>query len=233
VREVLRLREGGSSLPAAILEVTARDGAGVESVFAQVMKRWPDLQPLVLSSEPMLAMTRAIEDEYSERHVPGVLIGSFQRTAHFRKAERRWRRLAQVSTVAIALADFRTPRLSPAGVYEVPVSREHPLTREWSLVAYVPASVRGRAAGGACLAGWEIPRTSGGRRFEVVLATDPAVAHSAAADVAGILRLSSPAAGGALTAALGPPPSPGPDGRELRSAQAVTHRLLDYLLAQR
>ena len=84
VAQVLREREAGLSVSAAIDRVR-RSGEKTEpSLFAGIRRRRPDLQPIVLRKPLLLALTRAIEDESCAQAERPVLFGSFQRERFFR-----------------------------------------------------------------------------------------------------------------------------------------------------
>jgi DICT domain-containing protein len=183
VREVVRLRDQGLSLSAAIERVRTRRRAPAGSVFAGLRRRRPDVAPTVLPKPVVLALSRAIEDEYCARAADGVLVGCFQRERFYRQAERRWRELARTAGLAVALADFAQRADAAQGPIEVPIDRGHALSREWAVLI----SAHGMTA---CLAAWEQPaeeelgdRT---RRFEVLWSFDPAVVSEAVA-VAAVL----------------------------------------------
>jgi MerR family transcriptional regulator, light-induced transcriptional regulator len=227
VREVLRLRGHGLSIAAAIERARTADEDRPASVFAGLRDARPELMPIVLTKRALLALTRAVEDEYCARAGGGLLIASFQRERFYRQSERRWRELARTAEFACALADFdvlRRPRGAPA---EIPVSREHPLAREWTLVVNAPS-------GRACLAAWEQPSEAelpdGLRRFEVVWSFEPQVVQTATAVAVGLVRSFAPE----LIPRLPPVGEPALAGSlaELRFASGLTHRMLGYLAAQ-
>jgi DICT domain-containing protein len=185
VREVVSLRHEGLSLTAAIERARARRPAATASVFAGLRARRRDVAPTLLPKRAVLALTRAIEDEYCARAADGILIGSFQRERFYRGAERRWRELARTSQLAVALADFPAPGRPDGGPAEVPVARRHPLAREWAVVVSADSAQ-------ACLAAWEQPAETrlpdAQRRFEVLWSFDPGVVADAVAVVAELLE---------------------------------------------
>ena len=184
VREVARLRDQGLSLAAAIDRVRSRRRDPVASVFAGLRRHRRDVAPTVLPKPAVLALSRALEDEYCARAAAGVLIGCFQRERFYRHAERRWRELARTAQLAVALADFAGLAEPADGPVEVPIDRRHPLSREWAVVI----SAEGVQA---CLAAWEQPSDSElpdpQRRFEVLWSFDPAVVADAVAVAAELL----------------------------------------------
>ncbi len=223
VRAVVAGRAEGLSLAAAIARVSAPSGAPPPSLYAGIAQRRPELQPMTLGKPAMLALTRALEDDYCAHAGAGVLVGSFQRVRFYRQSERRWRELARTARAAVALADFKELRRRPGHAAEVPVSREHPLAREWALIFHLPGA-------GGCLAGWEIPSAlpgERGRRYEALWSPEPQVALEAIGVAAGLLEPLAPALAGTLArAAEASAPAP---STALRSAVGQAHRMISYL----
>jgi len=228
VRAAIAHRAAGLSLPAAIARARDTQRSQPASIFAGLRLQRPELQAVFLSKEGMLALTRAIEDEQSARGACGVLIGSFQRARFYRQSERRWQELARTARLAIALADFSSRRAPDEGPHEVPLSREHPLSREWSIIVSSPH-------GSACLAGLEVPAEhpvrDRRRRFEVLWSPEPEVVHDAVSVTAGILGPLAPELAGELTATVSH--AIAPSTPELRGASALAHRMVAYLSAGR
>ena len=224
VREVARLRDQGLSLAAAIERVRARERAPAGSVFAGLRRRRPDVAPTVLPKPAVLALTRAIEDEYCALAADGVLIGCFQRERFYRHAQRRWRELARTATLAVALADF-PQRAEPAdGPAEVPIDRRHAMSREWAVLISADGIT-------ACLAAWEQPAeeevADAQRRFEVLWSFDPVIVSDAVAVAAELLLPLDPVVASRLEAARDR--SNGDPGSALRYGGALTQRMVGYL----
>ena len=224
VREVVRLRDQGLSLAAAIDRVRARERAPAGSVFAGLRRRRPDIAPTVLPKTAVLALTRAIEDEYCALAANGVLIGCFQRERFYRHAQHRWRELARTATLAVALADFPRGATPADGPAEVPIDRHHALSREWAVLISADGIT-------ACLAAWEQPAEEevpdAQRRFEVLWSFDPAVVSDAVAVAAELLLALDPLMAERLEAARD---QPGADpGAALRYGGALTQRMIGYL----
>jgi DICT domain-containing protein len=224
VREVVRLREQGLSLPAAIAGVRAANETAPASVFAGLRERRPELAPVVLTKSALLVLTRAIEDEYCAQASAGALFASFQRARFYRQVQRRWRELARTAGLAVAMADFdrvRTPQRSPA---EVPVPRRHPLSREWTVVVDAPGAR-------ACVSAWERPSAvdlpDELRPFEVLWSAEPEIVVAAAATACHLIATFAPE----LACEL-PDYATGPlvaTSAELRFASALTRRIVGYL----
>ncbi|MGH2896065.1 MAG: DICT sensory domain-containing protein [Solirubrobacteraceae bacterium] len=226
VREVLRLRDQGLSLPAAIERVRSRRAPVAVSVFAGLRRRRPGLVPTVLPKPAVLALSRAIEDEYCAQAADGVLLGSFQRERFYRRAQRRWRELARTADLAVALADFAAAATPGDGPVEVPIDARHVLSREWAVLVSAEG-VR------ACLAAWEQPCEAdvpdAQRRFEVLWSFEPSVVADAVAVAAELLSAIDPDVAARLrstheAAAADLDPAPA-----LRYGGAVAHRMIGYL----
>ena len=157
VEEVLRQRGAGLSLPAAIAQATAEDPAADQSVFALLRRRHPELQTRVMRKAVLLALTRAVEDEYCARAERAFLFASFQREHYFRQSEDRWNDLARTAESVVVFADFPAAGETAgagAALRQVPVPAGAALRREWVLVC----EARGYPA---CIAGWELPGQRG------------------------------------------------------------------------
>ncbi len=224
VQEVVRLRQQGLSLPAAI-ELVRRDrGPQVASMFAGLHRQRPDVTPMVLTKPALLALTRAIEDEYCARATDGILIGCFQREHFYRASQHRWRELARTARFAVAVADF-PERADPVdAALELPIQRGHALAREWALLVSAPGAQ-------ACLAGWERPSVSEApddqRRFEVLWSFAPSVVADAVEVAVALLEPLDPElAGRVATAREQTPPTP---EVALDHGLALAHRMIGYL----
>jgi MerR family transcriptional regulator, light-induced transcriptional regulator len=223
VLEVLRLRQQGLSLPAAIERALRAAEAGEQSVFAGLRRRRPDASPIVLPKRVVLSMSHAIEDEYLAQATSGLVFGSFQHERFYRQSQRRWRELARTADLAVAVAAF-TQAAEPVGEpFEVPIELRHPLAREWTLIVDAPEAH-------ACLAAWEQPSEEElpdrERRFEVMWSFEPEVVRAATEVASELLGRLSPDTAGRL-----------PDLRdvtatgveELRFAAALAQRMVGYL----
>jgi MerR family transcriptional regulator, light-induced transcriptional regulator len=227
VREVLRQREAGLSLEAAIAAATAREAEAETSVFAGLRRRQPDLLPQVVRKRTLLALTRAMEDEYCARAERAVLFASFQRQRYYRSSRRRWTELARTALVTTVFADFGQPPDPAAALLEVPVPDGAPLRREWTVVC----AARDYPA---CLTAWEFPgqegTADGDRRFETLWTLSPAAVRDAASICAGLAEQFAPGLG--LLARL-PPDPPRPASADLQHATGLLGRMISYLDASR
>jgi MerR family transcriptional regulator, light-induced transcriptional regulator len=220
VRAVLRARESGLSLQAAIDLATSHDDEQPPSVYAALRERFPGLEAQLLPKRALIIMSRAIEDESLARAERPILFGCFQRERFYRQSERRWRELARTAERAVALADFRRVRRPKQAPLEVPIRTGEPIVREWAIVCESPSFA-------ACMAGWERPRDSPGERLFETAWTVEAPAVRLAAQVC--WRLASQAAP-ELLADLGDRlhDAPVPREHELRSAIQLSTRMVRY-----
>ncbi|HTX30460.1 MAG TPA: DICT sensory domain-containing protein [Solirubrobacteraceae bacterium] len=228
IRAVATKRAAGLALAVAIEQAQSEGSEPATSVFATLRRRRPDLEPRLLLKPMMLALSQAIEDEALARAERLMVFGSFQRERFYRAAQWRWRELARSAEVAVAFADFarlRAPRDAPV---EVPVSREHPLNREWSVVC------EGQDFA-LCLAGWEPPesgrRPDGRRRFEAIWSVEPEVVREASRICSAIAGAQRPAVAEAARRRLEAPLPATPES-QLRLASAVTARMLAHVSEQ-
>jgi DICT domain-containing protein len=223
VRAVVRAREGGLSLQAAIDLASGQAEEQPPSVFAALRERFPTLEPQLLPKPALLAMSRAIEDECLARAERPVLFGCFQRERFYRASEDRWQELARTAERAVVLADFprvRRPRNAPV---EVPIRAREPLAREWAVVCESPSFA-------ACLTGWERPRAASGER---VFETAWMVEASAVRVAAQVCWRIANQAGSAPLADLRERLYDAPVAREheLRSAIQLSTRMVRYAVA--
>ncbi|MEP7024555.1 MAG: DICT sensory domain-containing protein [Actinomycetota bacterium] len=223
--DVLRLRDRGLSIPAAMAQAVADAGAHQEtSIFAGLRGRHPALRIHVMNKGPLLAMTHAIEDECCARAQQPVLIGAFQRQRHYQAARLRWADLARSAEQTIVFADFGLSRHQPGPMTEIAIPETSPLRREWALICDAPDHP-------ACVAGWERPGQNhsrdADRNFEVVWSVDPQVVRSAARIGAALATAAAPELPQLPAARLGAEADP--SSADLRRASGLLERTLDYL----
>lgn len=229
VEEILRQRAAGLSLPAAIAQATAEDPAVEQSVFAVLRRHYPELQAQILRKSTLLALTRAIEDEYCARAEQAILFASFQERRFFSQSEARWNELARTAKTVVVLAGFDRPHGSAsttgAGSQPqlVPVPATALLRREWILVCQARDYP-------VCLSGWEIPGQSGtadaDRQFETLWTLDPRPVRDAALTCARLAE--SYGLAPSLIRSLSAEPAP-PVSADLQRATGLLTRMASYL----
>lgn len=228
VQEVAAARAAGLGLAAAIAQAQHRPRCAEVSVFAALRRRYPELAVELIGKPWLVALSHAIEDECLARAERAVLFGAFQRRAFYRQAQPRWIELAREARLAAVFADFHQFRHPREGPLEVPLSRNHPLSREWVIVCDTEAS-------GACLAGREPAASSAEspserRSFEVFWSVEPRVVRSAARVCAGLAADQVGAEMSGVRGLLEREPG-APTGAQLRLATAVMARTLRYASA--
>jgi MerR family transcriptional regulator, light-induced transcriptional regulator len=225
IRAVAARRTAGLALPVAIEQARSEGSRPATSVYAALRRRRTDLEPRVLSKPMMLALSHAIEDEAMAQAERVMVFGSFQRERFYRQAQTRWRELARTAEVAVVFADFARVRAPRAAPVEIPVPREHPLSREWALVCEGEDFA-------LCLAGWESPASRPGqdraRRFEAIWSVEPDVVREASRICCAIAAARRPAVADAARTRLETPLTPAAEA-QLRLATSVTARTLSHL----
>lgn len=223
VHDVLRARGTGLSLAAAIRRAQNRDLSAASSVFAAVQRSRPETSPLELRKRPLIALSRAIEDEYLARGGGGVICASFQEERFYRASQHRWAEIARTSRAALVFAAFDRLRVPPKGPVEIPLPGDHPLLREWALAAEGPGFT-------ACLTAWERPdrAVADERDFESVWTVEPASVRAALDVFLAVAHDQLPRLTAAVRAGLSLPPVP--SGDEGATASRVAARMVDYAM---
>lgn len=223
LRQVVRHRESGLSLPAAIEKARGALDEVPATLFAGLRRQHADLVPGHLSKRTMLSISHAIEDEFCARAEPATLFASFQREQFYRRSERRWRDLARTAEFAVVFADFDRKRKPRGGPAELPLHTADPASREWSIVC----DGDGYAA---CLAGWELPGQEGvpdmQRRFEALWSIEADVVREASGVALELTARSAPELAAAAPARLRSEAVPGSE--DLRTLTSLTNRMLAY-----
>jgi DICT domain-containing protein len=222
VLEVLRLRDQGLSLPAAIERARRQEQPSERSVFAGLRRRRPDLAATVMRKRLLVALSHAIEDEYLAHAGGGLVFASFQRQRYFHAAEPRWSELARTARLAIAVADFPEMAEPQIGEAEVPLQVRHPMGREWTLIVDAPGAH-------ACLTAWEHPGNGNlpdsARRFEVIWSFEREIVRAASEVAAELLGDLAPEIAARVPDSL----DDGSGGDGLRFASALAHRMVEYV----
>lgn len=177
LRQVIAAKEGGAPLDSAIREVLSRDSlADVDSAYAVVTRRFPDLPVQALRRDTLIALSHAMEDECLAQATRPLVLGAFQEQVHLERALPRWGELARTATWCAALAALETTPPAAPRIATVALGEQDRMLREWTLVCYSRDFA-------ATLAAWEVPgqdRSGPARRYEAVLSTSPRVARTAA-----------------------------------------------------
>jgi len=225
IREVLRLRRSGLSLPAAIAQARQVAGPAERSIFAGVRRRLPGLRVLPLPKKVLLALTWAVEDHAASLAEAPVLIGAFQKQDFYTRARSRWENLASTAAQAVVFADF-DPQPREARPLKVSLPADSPMRREWALIC-------DKVEAPACVLGWEPPgqqdRPDRERVFETIWSADPEVVRTAARLGASVAKGLDPEIGSALGMHLeGSVP---PASCDLARATGLLERTLEYCAA--
>ena len=223
VSEILRKRESGVGIGAAVRQARTATAPGDNSIYQSVRRLRPDLQVHRMDKGLLLALTRAMEDHCCCAADGQILIGAFQRTRHFESSRQRWESMASTSARTIVFADFGRSGES-RGVVRVPITDADPLTREWVLISDGPEAP-------ASLLAWEPPGQDGrpewDREFDVIWSVSPDVARQAARTAMAIAARTRPELGEQLEERLvESAPAASPD---LYRAIGVFERTIDYL----
>ncbi|MGK2874436.1 MAG: DICT sensory domain-containing protein [Nocardioides sp.] len=218
VLEVIRHREGGLSLAAAVRRVSAAPATS-GSVFAELRRRHPGLTPQVLSRSTLIALSHAIEDECCARASQPVLFGSFQRERFLRASYDRWLELSRTAVSTVVFAELAAPAaLGETSLVEVGLPPQAPLNREWTVVCDAPDLP-------ACLAAVELP----GRRFEVLWSVDPRPVRDASRVCVSLADQYRPGWRAVSSGAIDLDEDVGEASADLRHASDLFNRMLGYL----
>jgi DICT domain-containing protein len=155
-----------------------------------------------LTKRALIALSRAIEDEYVASGERGLVVGSFQRPAFYRSVAHRWREVTRLAEASLVFASFRSARHPRGAPAEIPISTRDPLSREWGVICDAPGFT-------ACLAGSEIaedrPVDDADRRFEVVWSFEPVTVRGASESAISIAVADAPGVVDHARAAIGHP----------------------------
>lgn len=217
IGRVVRDRDAGLSLEAAIRRAASPEREPSGSVFAELRRDRPDLPVHRISRRTMLAISRAIEDEAAAAGGGAMLAAGFQTEHHYRQSELRWRELARTSAAAVVFAEFGPGHRAsaPPGPCEVTLPPDAALRREWFVACDGPGCA-------AVLAGWE--HLAAGRSFEATWTAEPAVAARTMAIAVRLARAYAPGLD------LPEPATFGADtGAAVRRITSLANRIVSYL----
>jgi DNA-binding transcriptional MerR regulator len=205
VREVVRLRQSGLSVPASIRAAEDSVARPATSFFASLCSGGFGLRPHVLGKPALRAVTMAIEDECLAQGRRPLLFGAFQRAR------------------TVVFADFAASSATGDRPTEVALAADSPIRREWVLVCDSPGF-------SACVAGWELPAPAStddqDRRFETVWTLDPPAVRSATRVGIATIAQSDRELSDELTASL--PDVAGGASPDLVRATSLFGRIVDY-----
>lgn len=225
LRSIARDRAAGLPLATAVERARASRAVPRRSVFAGLRERRPELPVHPLRKRVLIQISHAIEDEATVGAEGLLLFASFQREAHYRAIEDRWREMSRSADAAVVFADFAAARRPRGGPAEVPITPSEPFAREWCIVC----DAADRAA---CLVGWEPPGQQSvpdrERLFETIWTVDRGGAREAARICCELATASVADVAARASARLADDPSP-PGPAELRRAEELTSRMIAYL----
>lgn len=221
--QVVRDREQGLSLRAAIERAQGAADAPEQSIYAGLRRRHAELMPWLLPKTTLVAISHAIEDECHAHAERPLVFASFQHESHYRQAERRYREFTRCADLAIVFSDFHERRDPLDGPVELPVEQDLPFAVEWTLICDAPDYA-------ACMAGRERPGQNAirdnDRLFETIWTIEPGVVRDGARIAASLAHGSAPELIEPIAGRLESPPTGPVD--QLRMATALTNRIVAY-----
>jgi len=172
VLDVLRRRDAGTRLDAAVVQAVRQAGEGpqvdVQSAFAGLRRRHPHLAVRRLRKSTLSALSWAFEDEFGARAEKAYLFGGFQRQEFLTTALPRWTELSRVARAAYVFAEGAEP--NEGGPVAVRLGDDTPLLREWVVICDAPGFA-------VALVAWELPGQATvpdrARTFEVIWTLEP------------------------------------------------------------
>jgi MerR family transcriptional regulator, light-induced transcriptional regulator len=234
VRQVIRRRNSGVRLEAAIAEVALLQAAlqgppEAPSVYAAMRNSRPELHPERLKKSTLIGLSWAIEDECAARAEKPALFGGFQEDRYYRASEERWTELARIARSTFAFAAFSRrgaarDTAKANGITRVDLPGDSPMRREWLVICDAPHCT-------AMLTAWELPGQSTvpdrQRLFETIWTVDPPAVREAARVCASMaLQLGHEEAAPVLFALAEAPPPPSP---ELQRVAGLLNRVVAYV----
>lgn len=223
IQQILRRKDAGVRLDAAINEAVSHQAPTSPSIFAELRRRHPTLVAQRLRKTTLLGLSHAIEDECCATADRPVLFGAFQRAEFYDPSAARWSELARVARSAMVFLDAPRPASATTPV-QIHLADDAPLRREWAVVCDAQDST-------ACLSAWELPGQSGvpdrDRVFEAVWTVDPHAVRDAARVAARVAADTGNATAHLLTLELADPPVRRPS--ETQAATALFNRAIAYV----
>lgn len=220
IREVLRLRQQGLSLPAAIGRVVQAPPPGRRLPLSAQLRAEGAYGPIAMSEEAFERLAAAFADECASQGDADVVLLGLRRQARMGVATPRWAELAHTSRLAVAFGDFPNTRTAPAGWHEIALPHRDPLGHDRFLVVDTPGF-------SAALVAWERPRApTEPPVYEVSWTLSPEVVRNALtfALTGAAQHLPDPLAGALDELEARPLPATQPD-----TCQGLVNRLIGYL----
>src|SRR4051794_31710565 len=122
LQRVVAFRARGLSVPAALERARGWGGSSDRpSIYGAIVSGPGAVRTHVLRKRTLIAISHAIEDEPLARAAGPIVAGAFQQIRHYRPAEPRYRRLAQVADAVLVFADFDRPSEQPGEPIHVPI----------------------------------------------------------------------------------------------------------------
>ncbi|MFC7500533.1 DICT sensory domain-containing protein [Nocardioides sp. GCM10030258] len=225
IQQILRRRDAGVRLDAAINEAVSHRAPTSPSIFAELRRRHPALVTHRLRKTTLLGLSHAIEDECCATADRPILFGAFQRADLYGPSAARWTELARVARSAMVFADLDAARpTSTTSPVQIHLADDAPLRREWAVVCDAQDTT-------ACLSAWELPGQTGvadrDRVFEAVWTVDPHAVRDAARVAAQVAADAGNAVAQLLTRELADPPVTRSSGAQ--AATALFNRAIAYV----
>lgn len=225
IQQILRRKDAGVRLDAAINESLSHRAPASPSIFAELRRRHPTLVAQRLRKTTLLGLSHAIEDECCATADRPILFGAFQRGDLYGPSAARWAELARVARSAMIFADLDAGQpTSATAPVQIHLADDAPLRREWAVVCDAQDST-------ACLSAWELPGQSGvpdrDRVFEAVWTVDPHAVRDAARVAAQVAADAGNATAELLTRELADPPAS--RSGDAQAATALFNRAIAYV----
>lgn len=223
LQAVRRLVDRGMPTASAARAVVEEAEEAGGSIAARLRRCHPELSPAALTKPALLAISRAIEDEWAARAGGGLLVGAFQRVRFYEQSRRRWCELARTAGQAVVFADFPSRADPPGEPVRLPLAEDALLRREWVLLCHSRNL-------GVCLAGWQRPPVAGQVAvYETFWSADPVVVRDALAAAAALAEPDGPDVAAAIRRQLRAASGSADTAASLERITALTNRMVAYL----
>ena len=149
VRQVLRLRDTGLPVRAAIERAQAGRAGGPRSVFAGLRRLRPEPRSASCPSDGLVALSHAIEDESACARGGPAAVRGLPAGAPLPCGRAPLAELGRAAEAAFVFADFAAPRRPGGGPIEVPISEDEPLAASGRSSATAATARAASSAGSA------------------------------------------------------------------------------------